>query len=313
MLGSLDQPIADPAFIPLRALSTFARREVTVAIGGEGADELFGGYPRYRWLARSARISAAVPTRVPALMAKSLSSLPRLRASLSSRRRVGAGLHLRTAPGLGDRQPRLGSARPLRAADGSGARVEREGSRAFRPRPPAWRRGRGSDAPRPSSVASRRRPRQSRPCEHGCLTRAPHALSDPGTRRVRRLVPSSVNLRDGGKLLLRKVLERKLPAFGLGRSKMAFRTPYSEWLRGPLRPTLEGQLAESPLYRDGWFEQDTVRGGSTGISRVAPTAAPDSVLYSFSGPGSERTAPSSPSFVRVFRLMQTPVHAELRA
>ena len=42
-------------------------------------------------------------------------------------------------------------------------------------------------------------------------------------------VPPSVNLRDGGKLLLRKVLERKLPAFGLGRAKMAFRTPYSEW------------------------------------------------------------------------------------
>src|SRR5207248_5936264 len=53
VLRRLDQPIADEAFVALNAVSAFARRNVTVAVGGEGADELFGGYPRYRWLRRA--------------------------------------------------------------------------------------------------------------------------------------------------------------------------------------------------------------------------------------------------------------------
>jgi asparagine synthase (glutamine-hydrolysing) len=42
LLASVDQPLADRALLPLNALSEFARPRVTVALGGEGADELFG-------------------------------------------------------------------------------------------------------------------------------------------------------------------------------------------------------------------------------------------------------------------------------
>ena len=54
LLAGLDQPLADQALSASHAIAEFARREVTVAVGGEGADELFGGYPRYRWLQRAA-------------------------------------------------------------------------------------------------------------------------------------------------------------------------------------------------------------------------------------------------------------------
>ena len=46
-IGQLDQPMADPAYLPTRALSKLTREHVTVAISGDGGDELFGGYERF--------------------------------------------------------------------------------------------------------------------------------------------------------------------------------------------------------------------------------------------------------------------------
>jgi asparagine synthase (glutamine-hydrolysing) len=60
LLAEIDQPLGDRALVPLNALSEFARPRVTVALGGEGADELFGGYPRYRYLERAAHLRAAL-------------------------------------------------------------------------------------------------------------------------------------------------------------------------------------------------------------------------------------------------------------
>ncbi len=46
-INDLDQPFADPAYLPLWQLAALTRRHVTVAIAGDGGDELFGGYDRF--------------------------------------------------------------------------------------------------------------------------------------------------------------------------------------------------------------------------------------------------------------------------
>lgn len=46
-LADMDQPFGDSSYLPVLKLAQMAREQITVAIGGDGGDELFGGYPRY--------------------------------------------------------------------------------------------------------------------------------------------------------------------------------------------------------------------------------------------------------------------------
>lgn len=63
-IGSwMDEPFSDPSLLPTCLLSRFTRRHVTVALGGDGGDELFAGYPMYSahgWAALYARLPRVV-------------------------------------------------------------------------------------------------------------------------------------------------------------------------------------------------------------------------------------------------------------
>jgi asparagine synthase (glutamine-hydrolysing) len=59
--AQLDEPLADPAAVPTYLLSRFAREHVKVALTGEGADELFAGYQRYRFESARGRVAERIP------------------------------------------------------------------------------------------------------------------------------------------------------------------------------------------------------------------------------------------------------------
>jgi asparagine synthase (glutamine-hydrolysing) len=256
MLAEVDQPIADQAFAPLGALAHFARRDVKVAVGGEGADELFAGYPRYRWLARGARLPEWLPRDGAARVAARVSQVPKLgRLARMSDLFSGEDTFQRHLEWVSDHRsssraelygPRLRAlAHSKVLVDDAGADIDEDvvGS-LMRLDLLRWL---------PGDVlvkADRATMRASLELRTPYLSRelAEFAAS----------VPSVVHVKHGGKVLLRRLAGDLMPAVGHGDRKTAFRAPCAQWLRGPLLPKLLEQVRESALYSDGWFDRGTV-------------------------------------------------------
>lgn len=71
-----DDPIADHAIVPTFLISKRIREVATVALGGDGGDELFGGYPHYGWVARQSQLRKALPAPLRSVVAGLAGRLP---------------------------------------------------------------------------------------------------------------------------------------------------------------------------------------------------------------------------------------------
>jgi asparagine synthase (glutamine-hydrolysing) len=76
LVRQFDEPIADSSVIPMHMLSLLVRKHATVALGGDGGDELFGGYVTYSWMRRIATIQAMLPAFVKRAVRMAARSLP---------------------------------------------------------------------------------------------------------------------------------------------------------------------------------------------------------------------------------------------
>jgi asparagine synthase (glutamine-hydrolysing) len=254
-LSRLDQPLADPAFVALNALSEFARTEVRVAVGGEGADELFGGYPRYAWLTRIARASdrsrwtssgaetvkGLLPGRAGRLAA-ALAAPDAFRAHLDWVTTGRGALDALYGPRLRDTLETEGHVATLRSlvddsdGDVAGA-LMRLDQLVWLPDDVLVKTDRAS------MLAS-------------LELRTPYLSFD--LAEFAATIPTAMHVSGHGKRLLREVLRRELPEADHRRRKIAFRVPTPEWLRGPLAYALETQLGEGRLYDDGWLDRAAV-------------------------------------------------------
>ena len=256
LLSSLDQPLADAAVVPLHSVAEFARNEVTVAIGGEGADELFGGYPRYAWLGCAPQglgwngHASAIGNRIP----RATSTSRRIRRALDlAVPRPVTERHLDWVT-AGRRHERSGlyGARLLEALDRDRmvADLERdiEESRSY------------------SMSGSLMRLDQLHWLPDDVLVKADRAgmlasleLRTPYLQRelaeFATSVAPSTHLSGGGKQLLRLLLSQLLPD-APRRRKVAFLPPIADWLRGTLGPVMEDQVARGSLYAEGWMRSD---------------------------------------------------------
>jgi asparagine synthase (glutamine-hydrolysing) len=256
VLRMLDQPQADQSLPAFQAIAGFARESVTVAVGGEGADELFGGYPRYRWLARAEALRNRLPAAIAAPAARLLEAglpvgrLGRLADVVQPRSAMErhidwiAGERLEMRDSLYG--PRLSEADPLAGlAAGLDGLVGADGlsvaGRFMLLDQLHWLPG---DVLAKADRAS---------MQVSLEVRTPylnHELAEFAAT-----VPPDLHTGGRGKLLLRLLLKELLPETSMSRPKTAFRVPAADWLRGPLAPVLLDQVRDGHACEEGWIDR----------------------------------------------------------
>lgn len=263
-----DEPFADSSQIPTFLVSKLAREHVTVALSGDGGDELFAGYGRYQ------RVSSIAARILP---------LPKLS------RRLLSGT-IRAAQTLGPIDGRAAKVGRYLAADTleelylnavsywhAPARAvlhAREPESAF----PSIQDAIGDYTRRmclidlvtylPDDILVKvDRASMAVSLE----TRCP--LLDHRVVEYALQVPMALKVQDGkGKWLLRQLLSRYVPHELVERPKMGFGVPLAKWLQGALREWAEELLDPHDLRNGGIFDVGTIRGEWARLS-----TAPDAV------------------------------------
>jgi asparagine synthase (glutamine-hydrolysing) len=247
----LDEPVADPACVPLYFLSRLAKEEVTVVLSGEGADELLGGYYIYQRMLRAQRVRQAGGSLLE-LGARAAGTLPMARLQRLARI-LGEPLE-QSYRGVSRAFDDPAKERLLCGVDSAAAATHRLLS-------PHFARTRGESALRrmlhldarvwlPDDLLIKA---DKMTMAHAIELRVPfldHKLVEwayglPDHLKVRGRV---------GKWLLRRAAVGRVPQFILERPKKGFGTPAPAWLRSGLYELLRASLFASRSFARDRFD-----------------------------------------------------------
>ena len=259
-----DEPYADSSAIPTYRVCQLARKHVTVALSGDGGDESFGGYRRYRLHLGEERLRSALPLGLRQPLFGTLGRLypkadraPRfLRAKSTfqalARNSVDAYFNS-VSIFRDDMREALFSSEFKRSLAGYRADEVFHGH------------AQRADTDDPLSMVqyldmqtyligdiNTKVDRAS--MAHALEVREP--LMDHSLVEWVASLPPSLKMRDGeGKWLLKRAMEPHLPNNILYRPKMGFAVPLARWFRGPLRQRVSTSLLEGRLAQTGFFNR----------------------------------------------------------
>jgi asparagine synthase (glutamine-hydrolysing) len=259
----LDEPFGDASVLPTYLLSQFAREEVTVILGGDGADELLAGYPTFR-AESAARLFRRMPRAARELAAMAVRQLP------VNHRNFSLDFKLKQfVKGAGE-TPALAHQRWLGSFSGAEIAVLlQSGSHLIDVE--AEHVARATALPASADALTRslwlyqdtylpddiltKVDRASMAC--GLEVRAP--FLDTALVQTMQALPSAFKARGNeSKRILKQAALPKLPPSIIKRPKKGFGIPVGRWLRGPLQPLLCNLLDHDRLIRQGLFNADEV-------------------------------------------------------
>ena len=260
--GWLDEPFGDASILPTHLLSRFARGEVTVALGGDGADELLAGYPTFT-AERASTMFRRLPRAARSLAGAAVGRLPVDHGNISLDFKLKQFLRGASEPWALAHQRWLGSfsgpeiGRVL--VDDGGLDVEGEHlDRASRLAPGGDTLTRSlrlyQETYLPDDILAKV-DRASMAC--GLEVRAPFLDADL-VDTIQRLPSNYKYGRGVTKRLLKRAAGARLPASILERPKKGFGIPVARWLKGPLAPLMRSLLEPDRLKRQGLFRPEEV-------------------------------------------------------
>ncbi|MGB0719424.1 MAG: asparagine synthase (glutamine-hydrolyzing) [Bdellovibrionales bacterium] len=255
-----DEPFADISAIPTYLVSRFAKDSVSVALSGDGGDEMLGGYARHIEGPKIRRMSRVMPRFMRRSAAQWVRNIPTsvLDRLHPAHPQWGARAHKAAAMLAHDTQAAMYESliqswddHPVLEEDAP--KVERPvvAGLSFAETMMAWDTGHYL----PDHVLTK--------VDRASMAVSLEARAPLLDRRVFEYVwslPEHYKIRDGkGKYLLRKLLNRYVPNCLFDRPKQGFNSPVGDWLRGDLRDWAENLLDEKTLREDGFLDAAQIR------------------------------------------------------
>ncbi len=262
-----DEPFADTSAIPTYLLNEFARKRITVALSGEGGDELFGGYPTY-FATRYAEMYRKVPKPLRSLAAALTESVP------VSWDRISLEYKLKQFVRGAEQSPErshfawkeifdAAGKQKLYAADWKAKRSGRDGYESFKKLFDAL--GGGIDLEKLLYVDQKtylldeflvKSDRMS--MAHSLEVRVP--ILDHRLVEFAATIPAHYKLKGfSTKWILRRLMKGKLPPEIVSGAKKGFSPPIPGWIAGVLKPFVMEVLSESSLKKSGLLDPKEVQ------------------------------------------------------
>jgi len=259
-----DEPYADSSAIPTYRVCELARKHVTVALSGDGGDETFGGYRRYRLHLMEERMRSALPAAIRQPLFGMLGRVypkadwaPRVlraKTTFEGMGRTSVEAYFHSVSILrGPMREQLFSAAFKRERAGYGAQqvFDFHANRAGTNDPLALIQYLDLKTYLVGDINTKV---DRASMAHSLEVREP--LMDHKLVEWLATLPSNLKVRgQEGKFLLKKALEPQLPTEVLYRPKMGFAVPLARWFRGPLKQRVRDAVLGPRLAATGWFDR----------------------------------------------------------